>query len=75
MKRNNMTLNEIKQKLIEIKGKQINLQNNRGRSKIEKFSGIIDNIYPAVFTFKTDNAYKTFSYSDILCGNVKIDNL
>lgn len=75
MKRNNVTLDDIKRKLIELKGKQINLQNNRGRNKIEKYNGCVENIYPAVFTFKSDKIYKTFSYSDVLCGVVKIDNL
>ena len=75
MKRNNVTLQDIKLQLLKLKGKNINIVANRGRNKIEKFAGILENIYPAVFTIKTDENCKTYSYSDILCGNVKIENI
>lgn len=74
MKRNNITLDEIKARLLKLKGQSISITANRGRNKIEKFSGLLENIYPAVFTIKTEQNCKTYSYSDILCGNVKIDN-
>ncbi len=75
MKRNNITLSEIKDKITALKGREVNVTNNRGRNKIESYLGTIDNIYPAVFTIKSKDVNKTFSYSDVLCGNVKIDNL
>ena len=75
MKRNNITLQDIKDKLISLKGLDVNVVSNRGRNKIEKFSGRVENIYPAVFTIKIDDGCKTYSYSDILCGNVKINSL
>lgn len=74
MKRNNTTLQEIKEKLLLLKGKPINVVANRGRNKIEKFVGTLENIYPAVFTIKIEENCKTYSYSDVLCGNVKINS-
>ena len=75
MKKNNITLQDIKKQLLTYKGKSINIIANRGRNKIEKFAGTIENIYPAVFTIKTEENCKTYSYSDVLCGNVKIENI
>ena len=75
MKRNNITLQDIKQHLLKLKGLNVNVISNRGRNKIEEFSGVLENIYPAVFTIKVEENCKTYSYSDILCGNVKINSL
>lgn len=67
-------LNEIKQKIAGLKGDEINISVNRGRKKIDKLQGFIENIYPSVFTFMTDQkARETFSYFDVLCGLVAIE--
>lgn len=78
MKRNIITLDDIKQKVLSLKGEQVKLCINRGRRKILKFEGIIDNVYTSVFTVKDlllTTATHTYSYSDILCGEVKITKL
>ena len=46
---------------------------NRGRKKFESLSGIIKDVYPSVFTVETGeskSSVQTFSYYDVLCGNV-----
>ena len=74
MRANVNALDEIKQKIAYLRGNQINLSVNRGRKKIDKLEGCIENTYPSVFTFlTTTNARETFSYFDILCGLVAID--
>ena len=46
---------------------------NRGRKKIEAISGDIRDVYPSVFTVETKlEKIQTFSYYDVLCGNIKI---
>ncbi len=75
MKKNNITLQDIKQKIATLQGKQVNVVSNRGRNKIEKCEGKVENIYQAVFTIRANDTYKTFSYSDILCGYVKVESL
>jgi uncharacterized protein Veg len=49
---------------------------NRGRKKIDRFNAIIDNVYQAFFTVKVDTInqqnVQTFSYFDVLCGDVEI---
>ena len=73
MRANVNALNEIKEHIAKIKGSQINLSVNRGRKKIDNLKGFIENTYPSVFTFLSEeNSRETFSYFDILCGLVAI---
>ena len=78
MKRSVTTLNDIKQAVLSLKGEQVRLYINRGRRKVLKFQGIIDSVYSSVFTVKEQieaNLTHTYSYSDILCGEVVITKL
>ena len=45
---------------------------NRGRKKIEKYQGIIENIYPSIFTVNIGDGKNTlsYSYSEVVCGDV-----
>ena len=75
MRANVNALSEIKQKIAKLKGNEINLSVNRGRKKIDKLQGFIENVYPSVFTFMTQSKnIETFSYFDVLCGLVDIEN-
>ena len=77
MKRSLLNLNDIKEKINAIKGKDIEISINRGRRKVEIFKGVVEHIYPSVFTVKVlDNCNTkavSCSYSDVLCGYVKIE--
>ncbi len=52
---------------------------NLGRNKTMNFSGVLSGIYPALFTVKPDDedflGKTAYSYSDVLCGNVKIKKI
>lgn len=78
MKKMPNSLEDIKQKIIDLKGQVVNLKINRGRRKVASFRARITDVYASVFTVKncTDNldAISTYSYNDILCGEVKIFN-
>ncbi|MBO7527363.1 MAG: Veg family protein [Clostridia bacterium] len=74
MRANVNALNEIKTKIASIKGNEVSISVNRGRKKIDKLKGFVENIYPSVFTFMTQKQEReTFSYFDVLCGLVAID--
>ena len=78
MRRSVTTLNDIKQAILLLKGEQVKMYINRGRRKILRFDGVIDKVYNSVFTVKEQielNTTHTYSYSDILCGDVKITKL
>lgn len=79
MKRNVNNIDQVKEKIEKLKGIDIEMSINRGRKRFETFSAVIDSVYPSVFTIKTINAPKqsptqTFSYFDVMCGDVVILN-
>lgn len=78
MKKMPDTLDSIKQKILEMKGKEVNLKINRGRRKISSYRARIEDVYASVFTVKSLSqeleSIFTYSYNDILCGDVKIVN-
>ena len=67
-----------KKQILELKGKEVNLYINRGRRKISSYRARIENIYASVFTVQPCSIDKTgtntYSYNDILCGDVKISS-
>ena len=72
------TVENIKQKILELKGKEVDLHINRGRRKVSSYRARIENVYASVFTVRScsldlESIY-TYSYNDILCGEVKILN-
>ena len=78
MKKMPNTVENIKQKIQELQGKEVDLKINRGRRKTSSYRARIENVYASVFTVKScaadaDNV-ATYSYNDILCGEVKIHN-
>lgn len=72
----NLTLNEIKEQIEAIKGKNVKMLVNRGRKKTEKLEGIIQNLYPSVFTVEIKDLkgsnIVSYSYTEVLCGFVKL---
>ena len=77
MKKMPNTVDNIKQKIMELKGQVVDLHINRGRRKVSTYRARIENVYASVFTVKSLNVEEninTYSYNDILCGEVKINN-
>ena len=74
MRKINYGLDDIKLKITALKGQSVQMRINRGRKKIESVTAMIKDVYPSVFTIKTaDEKLQTFSYFDVLCGNVVMD--
>ena len=77
MRKINYGLEDVKNKIRTLKGKEIEMNINRGRKKIDTLTCVIQDVYPSVFTVistSPDGALQTFSYFDVLCGNVIIMN-
>ena len=78
MKKMPNTVENIKKKIMELKGREVSMSINRGRRKVSSYRARIEDTYASVFTVKSmikenDITY-TYSYNDILCGDVKISN-
>ena len=64
-------LDEIKLKISNLKGQNVQMSINRGRKRIESVNATIKDVYPSVFTIKTpDHKLQTFSYFDVMCGDI-----
>lgn len=72
MRKAGISLEEVKKQILSLKGSDVEININRGRKKIDNLSGFIKDVYPSVFTIssKDQQNIQTFSYYDVLCGNV-----
>ena len=73
MRKAGMGLNEVKEKILALKGSHVEMNITRGRKKFDSFSGVVKDVYPSVFTVVSKDekqTIQTFSYYDVLCGNV-----
>ncbi len=68
-------IEDVIEKIKALKGEVVDLEVQRGRNKAQKISGIIDSLYPSIFTIKAEdgkNSSLSYSYADVLCGDVKL---
>jgi len=63
-------LDDVKTKIASLQGKSVDISINRGRKKIVRVSAIIKDVYPSVFTVEILQKIQTFSYFDVMCGNI-----
>ena len=65
-------IDKIRNNLLLKKGIYNKFRYNGARNQIEEFEGCINGVYNYIFTIKTqNNIIKSFSYSDILIGNLE----
>ena len=68
-----MTLDKIRELVEKNKYKQKTFIFKGTRNQIDKFKGKIKNTYSVIFTVVSeDNKLRSFSYSDVLIGNLQI---
>ena len=72
-------IKDVKQMVKDCAQARVAVRVNLGRNKSVSFSGVLSGIYPALFTVKPDDkdylGKTAYSYSDVLCGNVKIKRI
>ena len=69
------TIQDVKEKVEELKGQDVQFRINKGRNKIMELKAVIDQVYPSMFVIKpqkyTDLDKTSYSYSDVLCGDIR----
>lgn len=69
-------MDTVKKQILSLKGKHIKLTVHRGRKRYVRYTGVLEETYPSVFTVRVNEQKAmdiiTYSYSDVLCGDVKI---
>ena len=67
---------EVKNAILKLQPKDVEVTLNLGRNKFITFLGRISGVYPALFTvLPFDKEFKgktSYSYSEYLCGRVKL---
>lgn len=69
------SLSATKEKIKSYYGKPIHVKVNLGRNKYVYYSGKVTSVYPELFKISPDeyfNGKTVFSYSEYMCGVVKI---
>lgn len=67
-----MNPNVIRDNLKVHKGERVMVKIYGMRNKTDSLIGTLKDIYPQIFTIDTGNTIKSFSYSDIINGEVVI---
>ena len=77
MRKVNNNVITVIQEIEKLKGENISMEINKGRKKIEKYQGIIENVYPSIFTVNIGEGKNplSYSYTEVLCGDVVISEL
>jgi uncharacterized protein Veg len=78
MKKCSLSVETIKNKIVELVGKNIHMEVCRGRKQIKHYRGVIENTFSSVFVVRLTEGDEvvnslSYSYSDVLCGDVKIN--
>ena len=78
MRKSPLTIEVIKNKIDELIGQNIRMEVCRGRKQVKRYVGIIEHTFPSVFVVRllegdTSLASLSYSYSDVLCGDVIIE--
>ncbi len=72
----NTTITSIKDMITSLNQKPVTVKLNLGRNKFVTFTATLSGIYPSLFTVNPDDknflGKTAYSYSEILCGRVKI---
>lgn len=70
-----MSYSEIKEYIGSMHGKSVTCEINKGRNKFVKLQVLIKNVYSSMFTIEPISEInldrKSFSYSDVMCGEIK----
>ena len=63
MRKVELDIKSIISKIEDLKGESVYMAVSKGRNKIEKYTGVIESVYPSIFTVKIDNPKNNSSIS------------
>ena len=79
MIKSSLSLSQVKDTILKMKERPVDVTLNLGRNKLVNFSGTIVGVYPALFTVSPfDKSFKgktSYSYSEYLCGRVCVKEI
>ena len=76
MIKKNKSITEVKRAIETLIEKKVDVVVNLGRNKYQNFTGTLTGVYPALFTItpleKDFKGKTTYSYSEYLCGKIRL---
>lgn len=77
MRKVGLNVSTVIEEIEKLKGSSISMEINKGRKKIERYQGIIENVYPSIFTVNIGEGKSplSYSYTEVLCGDVVINKI
>ena len=76
MIKNSLSLSQVKESIKKMQERQVEVTINLGRNKYISFSGVLNGVYPALFTVVPDDknfkGKTSYSYSEYMCGRVRL---
>lgn len=76
MIKSTVSLSQVKEHIKSMQQKTVDVTLNLGRNKYVSYSGTLSGVYPALFTVvPIDKSFKgktSYSYSEFMCGKVKL---
>ena len=67
-----MNLNKVKEEISSLINQEVMINVSGSRGKNQMYKGIVNNVYSNIFTVLIEGVNKSFSYSDVAIGDVKI---
>ena len=79
MRKVEKSIKDIITAIEALKGEVVSMHVSHGRKRIEKIVGKIEKVYPSVFVVDAGSTHIpskiSYSFSDVLCGDVKIKKI
>lgn len=74
MKKKVVSVAEVRDNIVGLKGKMLQIKVNKGRKRIVRYNGEIEEVLPSLFTMiivgEKNVSRLSCSYSDVICGDV-----
>ncbi len=70
-----MNINIIKEEIKSKINRKVNISVFGLRNRVNRYEGVIYKVYPNIFTVLIDGEEKSFTYRDVITGEVKIKYL
>ena len=67
-----MNLESIKEEIASLINQEVMINVSGSRNKKQMYKGVINNVYSNIFTILIEGSNKSFTYSDVAIGDVKI---
>ncbi len=70
-----MNINIVKEEIKKKINSKVNISVFGLRNRVNRYEGVIYKVYPNIFTVLIDGEEKSFTYRDVITGEIKIKYL